>query len=201
MGSFFLSSEIEWVLFCDVDELFEKEKLGHFLSTFALSSYTAIRFATYWYFRSASLRAKEQPNGPLLIRRSALHPELLLHPDERCGIFHKVPGKKEQEVKDTKGAPLVHHYSWVRQEQELRHKVKTWGHHWERNWQKLIDEELKGAFSGTDFVRGYTYEKVEPYFDPLLEPIPEIAEKKRQVHQVTAQELFRLEIKSLLNQP
>jgi hypothetical protein len=194
-----LRPEIEWILFCDVDEIFEGEKFGEWLSTFPWQEYEAIRFATYWYFRTASLRATEHPGGPLLVKRSCLTPELLLHPDERSGILHALRGKKEPSAKDQNNNPLVHHYSWVREKQELKRKATSWGHHWERNWQLLIDEEFAKPFSGTDFVRNYTYYEVTPYFDPLEEPLPQKTKHPRPVRKVTARELFRLELESLLN--
>lgn len=199
IGFFFLLPSIDWVLFCDVDEIFEKKNLLDWMNTFPLRDYEVIRFATYWYFRKAYFRAKEYPDGPLLVKRSILSPELLLDQDERNGIFQKALGKKKQQMMN-KGRPFVHHYSWVRKKKELLQKVDSWGHRWERNWPLLIEKEFKKPFTGKDFVRGYTYEKVKPYFDPLQEPKLTLIKEIFPIRTVTPQELFRKEICFLINQ-
>ncbi len=166
IGSYFLKPSCTHVLFCDVDEIFDADALRNWLATFPYNHHKAVRFATYWYFLEARLRATETPDGPLLVAKDALTPSLLLNPDERMGICLALNGLRE--VKSC-GVPIAHHYSWVRAKEELLLKTRTWGHHWERNWRALIEESPKGK----DYVRGYTYEEVAPFFDPLQEPIPQ----------------------------
>jgi len=183
---FFLRPEIDWILFVDVDEIFAKD-----IQTIPLSDYNALRFATYWYFKMADNCATVYPDGPLLVKREALKPEFLLDEDERMGLFFQIEGKKEREfLIDEK--PIVHHYSWVKTEEELQSKVQSWGHHWERDWEKLMKENPE-----TDFVRGYDYRKVKPYWDPLNEKVelpPLQKEPLPHVHRVTPKEMFRKEL-------
>jgi hypothetical protein len=61
--------------------------------------------------------------------------------------------------------PFVHHYSWVRTEEEMMNKVSNWAHAKDRpNWRDLVKEEFSRNFNGTDFVHGYSYKLVENIF-------------------------------------
>lgn len=64
---------------------------------------------------------------------------------------------------------MFHHYSWVRTQDEMLKKVRAWGHKGDRNWVQLVNEEFTGPFRGTDFIHGYTYKSVKPFFDIQLE--------------------------------
>lgn len=182
IGTYFLKPEIDAVLFLDVDEIFEREP--------TLGNYDAIRFATYWYHKTADHVATTRPDGPLLVKREKLTHELLLNEDERCGMFEEIRGKKIRSFSEKN--PLVHHYSFVRTPSEMLAKVRSWGHHWERDWEKLIDEE-------GDFVRGYTYEKREPYWDPLQEKIVLPEQKALPKHRVSPKDIFRMELAQYLS--
>ncbi|MBS0629554.1 MAG: hypothetical protein JSS30_04935 [Verrucomicrobia bacterium] len=181
VGSYFLRPEIDAVLFVDTDEIFTADIPQH--------DYHALRFATYWYFRSASQCATVTPDGPLLIQKKLLSTELLLNPHERMGMFEQVQGKKEREF-CVDGKPIVNHYSWVRTHEEMLNKVRTWGHHWERDWEKLMKSE-------GDFVRKYDYREVEVDWDPLRQEIsyPEIKGIPNNVTKVNPNDIFRMEIK------
>jgi hypothetical protein len=83
----------------------------------------------------------------------------------------------------------VHHYSWVRTKEELCKKFSSWSHHWERPWLNLVEVEYKDSFKERDFIRGYTYREVEPYFDPLLESLPSISSDDLSAHRSNVQQL------------
>jgi hypothetical protein len=65
--------------------------------------------------------------------------------------------------------PLFHHFSWVRTEQEMLKKVKSWGHKKDRNWEQLVINEFSKPFQGTDFVHGYSFREVLAPFSISLE--------------------------------
>ena len=187
IGAYFLKPEIEWVLFLDVDEIFSEEIPATHLD--------ALRFATFFYFDSAKKCATVYPDGPLLIRREKLKHEFLIDEHERMGLFYKIEGKKERQFL-VDGRPIVHHYSWVRPEQEMLKKAATWGHHWERDWKTLIQEK-----KGEDFVRHYSYKAVPLFWDPLSEKVelPEANGPFSHVKRVTHKEIFHREIREILN--
>ncbi|MDN3505626.1 MAG: hypothetical protein P0S96_00140 [Simkaniaceae bacterium] len=148
----------EYLLFLDVDEIAEGKRFARWLETTALID--AMRLANYWYFREAKYRAKTIEDTPLLVRRGALEYEGLMHEKERAGLYHVLKGKKKRLVGQE--APFFHHYSWVRNKEQMLRKVRSWGHRGERDWEKLVMEEFEGEFSGIDFVHGYAFEEVEP---------------------------------------
>jgi len=200
---YFLKDDIDYVCFCDVDEIIESDRFIEWLNIFPYQEFTALRFSSFWYFREAGYRATTYPNATLMVRKNVLTPALFFNPDERMGMFHAIEGKKQLLVKGLDDRPMLHHYSWVRSKKELIHKVSSWGHHWERNWMELVNEEYSRDFNKKDFVRFYSYEEVEPFFDPLLEERPlslnstslgEHLEKIKvfpHVRRVTAQDIFR----------
>jgi hypothetical protein len=185
IGTYFLRKEIDYLLFVDVDEIFEGD-----VREIPFHEYAALRFATYWYFKSASRRATVTPDGPLLIAREQVDTERLLNEYERTGLFLLANGRKEREFL-WEAKPLVHHYSWVRGERELVQKVRAWGHNWERKWE----EQIHGS---EDFVRGYTYEEVEPFWDPLEETVILPSGRAEPLARVTPKEIFRKEIAQTL---
>ncbi|HSX03658.1 MAG TPA: hypothetical protein VLG76_02910 [Rhabdochlamydiaceae bacterium] len=206
---YFLKECIDSVLFCDVDEVVDQKKFTEWLKNFDLTSYSALRFSTYWYFREASFQATTYPDGPLLVKKEALTSELILNEDERMGLFLRIQGKKERLFPGLDGRPMVHHYSWVRTREELLKKVTAWAHHWERDWKALIEEEYSREFQGNDFVRKYAYQKVDPFFDPLVDEVPHYAsisleqhseniKKFPHVRRVSAKEIFRKQLLSNL---
>ncbi len=182
IATYYLNPEIEKVVFLDVDEIFS--------SSPPQTDHSALRLATYWYFQKASQCATVYPDGPLIIDRDLLATELLLNQDERMGMFDLAEGKKEREFL-VEQKPIVHHYSWVRTREELEKKISAWGHHWERDWKELIKRE-------DDFVRGYSYREIEPFWDPLEEEIVLPEGEGEPSHSVDPKEIFRKEINAII---
>lgn len=173
--SFFgLLPEIDTVLFLDADEIMDGKRFGSWMQTFPYQNFSALRFASYWYFRREHHLATTFPDTSLLAKRSVLASENLLDEDERMGCFLRIEGEKQQAIVGEDGLPLLHHFSWVRTQKELFKKTESWGHHWEREWAALIDEEFAQDFSGRDFVRGYQYETATPFFSPLALEKPQL---------------------------
>jgi hypothetical protein len=172
IAKYFLPEEAEYVLFLDADEILDAERFSLWLKHQDITSYSALSFAAYWYFREARYQATRHDDISLMVKKSALSSEHLWSSDERAGTLIHMPGEKKYHIKGADGHPMVHHYSWVRTKQELLKKFTTWSHHWERPWAGLLETELSSPFTGTDFIRGYEYCTVSPYFDPLAEPIP-----------------------------
>lgn len=207
---YFLNPEINDVLFCDVDEVFEKSKLELWLKKTDLEPFEAVRFSTYWYFREACFQATTYPDGPLLVKKRSLTPELLLDEDERMGMFLRLQGQKERLVLGIDGKPMAHHFSWVKTKEEMVQKTGSWSHHWERKWKDLIDEEFSRDFNGTDFVRKYKYQKIRPIMDPLTKNIEIVNQISLSAHReniksfvnvktMSPKELFRIELLRSIN--
>ncbi len=205
-----LAPEIETILFLDADEIVEGLRFANWLDQFPYLDFTALRFASYWYFREARFCATTFSDTSLLVNRSSITSEHLLDADERAGYFLRANGNKLQQISLEK--PLMHHFSWVRTQEEMIKKTASWGHHWERDWKALIEEEYARAFNGRDFIRQYEYAAVEPLFDPLSLHKPNLPAIDLQTHldrlpnfpnvqRLTAKEAFRLELALHLKNP
>lgn len=206
VGSYFLKPEVKEVLFCDVDEIIDSQAFSTFLEKSEDRMLNACRFSAYFYFREACYRSLTWTLGPILVKRQLLSTENLLHEDERSGLLMSIKGDKKNQVVGHNGLPMVHHYSWVRTEEEMLRKTKTWGHYWERKWEELIQKEFSKEFQGTDFIASYDYETVIPLHDPLkvqidhpkhaisLEEHRSNLVQWKHVHAVDAKKIERMEL-------
>lgn len=163
LGVFFLSSDIENILFLDVDEIVEGKRFANWLKQKPLDKYAALRLACFWYFRKSCFQAKTWEDTPLLIRRGDVDYDLIMQIHERAGMFARVQKKKSRNVLGSQDLPMIHHYSWVRDKNAMLRKIRCWGHREERDWEKLVEEEFSRSFLGRDFIHGYEFSKVAPY--------------------------------------
>lgn len=154
----------DYILFLDADEIPEGNILKKVLNFNLLKKYDAADFECYWYFRSALNRAKQKEICGLLARR-ALIKESLMFTDLERWSFRKLSTINYAPQVSIKGQPFLHHYSWVRNKEEMIKKVSSWGHRNDRDWKSLIEEEFSRDFTGKDFVHGYTFTKADNIFD------------------------------------
>jgi hypothetical protein len=182
IASYFAPPSSEYLLFVDTDEIIDAPRFITWLDQSEFHHYSAIRFAGYWHFRSAENEALTHADLSLLVKRGEWPSSLLWDEDERLGFAHKLPGEKRFREMGMDGKPLIRHYSWVRPKEEMKRKCALWGHHWERPWENLVDEEFSHAFQGTDFIRGYHYHATSLFFDPLQVEIPLLNHISREEH-------------------
>ncbi len=161
----FLPEEIETVLFLDADEIVEGEAFREWLEEFPYRHYDFLKLYCYWYFRETRYQAKAWETSPLLAKRASINRALLMQKDERSGMFSLGKGKKLEGVLSLADKPMVHHYSWVRTEEEMLRKVRSWGHKEDQDWETLVRQEFKEAFKGKDFVHGYEFLSVKPFVE------------------------------------
>ncbi len=140
-----LPEDVDYVLYVDVDEIFEPKKFLEWIEKFPYRDYDAVRFASYWYFREARYRATAFPDAALMVRKDLLSTKVIFNPHERMGILLACEGKKQRCVKALDGLPMMHH-----------------------------QEEYTRSFDGVDFVRCYEYIEADPMLDPLKDPYKEI---------------------------
>lgn len=178
LGFYFVDQTVDRVLFLDADEIVESQQMLAWLNAFPYQKYGALRLSCYWYFREAAHRAREWEDTPLLVDRKTWDGQLLMDPQERAGGYHAFAGEKMRQVVGMDGCPMLHHYSWVRTKEQMLRKVTSWGHHQDRNWEKLVHEEFSTRFKGKDFVHGYAFDTVEPYAEIDLTSSPIRTDKK-----------------------
>jgi len=187
-----VDEDIEMVLFLDADEVPDGRRFTEWLDCSDYRHHTALKLSNYWYFREPSNQALRYEDSIVLAQKRALEQEVLLHQDERDAIYNLLPGPKRRHVAGPDGAPMFHHYSWVRTKDEMLHKVKAWGHKGDRDWTALVNKEFTAPFRGTDFVHGYTYRSVKPCFDIRLEETQFESKGAPKVKRMKNEELLKL---------
>lgn len=171
-----LDEDVETVLFLDADEVPDGRRFAEWLDSSDYQQHQVLKLANYWYFREPENQSLHWEDSAVLVKRRAVQPELLLSKEERDELYNSLPGPKRRHVIGVDGLPLVHHYSWVRTEEEMLKKVRSWGHRADRNWVEMVQKEFQSPFQGTDFVHGYKYQKVTPPFHIAWE-LPKWEEK------------------------
>jgi len=166
-----LDNDIESVLFLDADEVPDGKRFSQWLNDSDYLYHASLKFSNYWYFRESCNQALCFEDSIVLAQKKMLESSVLLKKEERDAIYDLLPAPKRRHVMGSDGAPMFHHFSWVRTEDEMLKKVKSWGHKGDREWEELVKESFKTPFSGKDFVHGYSYKKVNPLFDIRLEGV------------------------------
>lgn len=187
-----LSSEIDYVLFLDTDEIIEGKRFKDWLKNTKREKADAYWFSSYCYGFEASKRAPHEQQTALLVKRSAISPLKVLNAQERFGIFGSVPGSKRLNIVGLNGNPMIHHYSWVRTNEEILKKITTWGKKHERNWGEWIQSKQREMKQ---------YQNVTPYFDPLSIAIPDETIKAvhfQNVTKITPKLAFEKEVSAIL---
>jgi len=153
----------DYTLFIDGDEVADPELLLNWKSNYKTKAHS-IRLPCYFYFREPIYRSTTLEYTPLMVNNKKFkeihekNPDYLIHNNKERNAYNFKP---KEIIKDV----FFHHYSWVRNKQDMLKKVKNWGHRTQRDWTKLVEEEFTHDFNGTDFVHGYQYETVENKFN------------------------------------
>lgn len=165
IGFSFLDKTIESILFLDADEIADGIRVSEWLNHSDYNHSAALKLANYWYFREPMYQAEKLEDSIVLAQRKALTVDMLLHDDERDAIYGSLPDPKQRNVVGLDNMPLFHHFSWVRTEQEMLQKVRSWGHRKDRDWEALVRREFAGPFQGSDFINGYRFRVVQTPFE------------------------------------
>ncbi|KAI8462833.1 MAG: hypothetical protein J3K34DRAFT_527469 [Monoraphidium minutum] len=178
-----------WLLFLDGDEVPDGRRVAEWaaarLPARPEGPPRCLKLAAHWYFREPTNRADAWEDSVVLADARAFAPaagaaagadaaaataawaRLLMVDDERDGLARALaPGGRM--VAGLDGAPMFHHFSWVRTKQQLLRKVATWGHRGDKDWAALIEAEFERPAGGRDFVHGYTYTRVPNAFGIVL---------------------------------
>jgi len=160
-----LTKPVDWILFLDADEIVDTEKFITWINSVNLEVFTGYRFIGYWYFRDTCWQANSLENVSVLAKASKCSYEFLDNClGERLGLLDS---QSVSNVKDLNNQSMFHHYSWARTKEGMIRKAKSWGHHNDKDWLALIEQEFKRDFNETciDFVHGYSFKKVEPFIN------------------------------------
>lgn len=173
IGFLYLNESIDYVLFLDCDEIMEGKRFANWLQNEeSWKNFNAMRLGCYYYVLRPTWRAEIPQALSLFAKRDAFHSVHFIHPSERYALFQALNGPKLKLVYDQ--TPFVHHYSWVRTQEENLHKGKTWGHQKDCDWNAIIRSSFAGKKIQEFFGGDFEFEEIQnPYFDPLAISVPE----------------------------
>ena len=170
----FLSTD--FVIWLDADEVLDAPRFSAWWrgrSGPPATGRDAVKLANFVYFRETKYQSEQLEDSVVITRRAALLRTggltnfFSADHREREMFFDGLGGKRMALSDD--GAPMVHHFSWVRDKALMLQKVKAWGNNSDkRDWVKEVEAEWQGPFKGVDFVNGHTYRTLPtPWIDIL----------------------------------
>lgn len=157
-----ISTDVQYVFFLDSDEIIDTNLFTEFVNSSEFDYGSDFQLACYWYFREPIFQALFYEWAGVLMLANNLQIDNVMYAD-RTSLFELSSNIKHTNVM-CKNTPMIHHYSWVRNKEEMLKKVSTWGHKHDRDWKFLVEKEVDHEFSGVDFVHGYQYKILESSF-------------------------------------
>jgi hypothetical protein len=168
----FLPLSTEYVAWLDGDEVLDAPRFLQWWASpegLPASGQRAIKLANYVYFRETRFQSMELEDSVVVCRREGLTAAQFFSDEgkEREMFFDGLGGRRMALALD--GAPMVHHFSWVRSQELMLKKVSAWSHSSDdRDWKALVREEFTRPFNGKDFVNGHSYRTLPvPWLDTL----------------------------------
>ena len=157
-----------WVFVIDSDEIPEGYRVGKWLKQVKLDDNCCYKLGCYYYFRSATLRARQTEDSILLMHAKYLTEDNIYHDDERDGLIRNSRCRLIRDVRGDDGLPMWHHFSHVRTREGLLKKYMCWGHRDDMfqkvDVKKIVDLIYSDDGLVHDVVHGYTYDVVEDTF-------------------------------------
>lgn len=153
-----------WLLFLDVDEIPDGERFKSFLNNNPLDDDCNYSIANYWYFKSPNFQAVEIEETAKLINYKYITIDSIFGDCEREHIRDNSARNTHHFVTGQDGLPLIHHFSWVRTQDALLRKIKSWGHADDiKNHDEYVDRIFMNK-NINDFVHRYSYKYVYNQF-------------------------------------
>ena len=155
-----VSDDSEYILYIDIDEIVNPSLMKEWLLKGDYKKYDSMKLPNYWYWREPIYQSKANEYSTVMLRTS-LAKQLEPCPQGRECYYHQFDNHIFYPIE----TPFIHHYSWVRTEEEMLNKVKNWGHTSDTDWVSKVKEEFSRPFNGTDFLGRYEYITVDNIFN------------------------------------
>jgi tetratricopeptide (TPR) repeat protein len=153
-----------WLLFLDVDEIPDGERFKSFLNNSVLDDDCNYSIANYWYFKSPNFQAIEIEESAKLINFKYITIDSIFGDFERDHIRDNSAKNTHHFVTGQDGLPLIHHFSWVRTQDILLRKIKSWGHADDiKNHDEYVDRIFMNK-NINDIAHRYSYRYVYNQF-------------------------------------
>lgn len=156
----------DYFLFLDVDEIVDGDRFREWLKKGIYKNLNALILSSYEYFRSPKFQGKEwSSKGVLVKNREIAKKDFFTYRIRRRFYQTSAPPKKEGVV-GLDGGPMVHHYSWIRNENHFFKKVEITSIHGLNDRRKRkIKKEFSKPLIDHEPIWGKEVVEVEPFVD------------------------------------
>ena len=139
-----------WTLLIDSDEIPDGDLFNKWIHNSANWDYYeknniyTLNFENYVYFWNESTQLENNENSIVLLNKEIYQNKndkykiLFFNEYERTSFYRYIPSKYVIFNIKYDDICMFHHYSWVRSEEKMRHKMKNWGHSEDFKFVKLI---------------------------------------------------------------
>ena len=153
-----------WLLFLDVDEIPDGERFNLFLNSIILDEGFNYSISNYWYFKSPNFQALEIEQTAKLIKYQYITIDSIFGDAERDHLCATAARNTYSFVVGHDGLPMIHHFSWVRTQDILLRKIKSWGHADDiKNHEEYVDRIFMNK-NINDIAHRYSYRYVYNQF-------------------------------------
>jgi hypothetical protein len=161
-----VSQPTDWILWLDADEIVDTNRFLRWISSEDFGKHPSYSLANYWYWRDTETRATHNESNTIISRADQMNESLFFKNKElerENFLFTNDPTSYcKFGLNDD---VMIHHYSWVRNKEQMLQKVRTWSHNRDRlNWERQVEEEFSHPVNGTNFMHpSYTLIKCQPF--------------------------------------
>lgn len=164
IGTINMPLNTEYIIYLDSDEIIDNNQFKTWLNYDLYKNYDIIKFANFWYWREPIYRARNYIEDSVTMVKYKFaynNKDYIFSNLGRHGLY-ELTENKIRSVMGIDNKPMIHHYSWVRNKEQMIRKVKNWGHRNDKNnWIELVEEEFSRPFNGTDFLKNLQYDVVD----------------------------------------
>lgn len=144
-----VDSKAEWTLLIDSDEIPDGDLFFKWLNNnakwddYKKNNIYTLNFENYVYFWNESTRLVNNENSVILLNKEIYQNKdtkyklLFFNEYERTSFYRYIPSKYIIFNIKYDDICMFHHYSWVRDEEKMCHKMRNWGHSEDFKYVKL----------------------------------------------------------------
>jgi len=145
------ASKYPYVIFMDSDLVPEGQKVLEWLRENDLEKFKSYYFMIYSYHRSKTIPTRWDESTVIMSDKRYITGDQIMSIYE-IQAFLNSPCRRM--VLGLDGKPMFHHYGWARGNNDeeckkrLLRKISSWGHSFDKNWTKIIEDEFSHPYNG-----------------------------------------------------
>lgn len=145
-------SKNKYILFLDSDAFVDSNMFKLWMESIDLNKFRSYFFNIYSYYRSKTVPGRIDEAVAVMSEKRFLTSRQVMSLNEIQALL--TPPVMRQ-INGLDGKPMIHHYGWARGKNDeeckthLLRKVKSWGHSYDKDWVKIIEDEFSHPFTGS----------------------------------------------------